>query len=176
MPIGEADKNYIGAALKSTWLRVALGLGLLGLLERWLAMPFLVPHWAIFSLIIVSLIGSRFELYKKYFNEIQTLKKKPERSPFQDKEYQRLKDLLAVYDENHKALLGHLLRHGKMTKILGSNLSPLPAGFREELAATILDRLISDQLVTSDGHPSPGGWTASWRISPGAKSAIEELL
>ncbi|MGD0459735.1 MAG: hypothetical protein ABSC21_18560, partial [Terriglobia bacterium] len=101
---------------------------------------------------------------------------KPTRSKFEQDTYDETKKLLDSYDENHKVLFRHLLRHGKMTKILGAKLSPLPPGFREELAASILDKLISDQLVTSDGHPSPSGWTASWQIAPGVKSIIKELL
>lgn len=108
-------------------------------------------------------------------SEIDDLKK-PTRSKFEQDTYDETKELLDSYDENHKVLFRHLLRHGKMTKILGAKLSPLPPGFREELAASILDKLISDQLVTSDGHPSPSGWTASWQIAPGVKSIIKELL
>jgi hypothetical protein len=176
MPIGEADRNYIGAALRSVWFYISVSLGLIGLLERWRAMPFLVPHWAIFSLIVVSLIGAHFEVYKKQFDEMRTLKKKPERNPFQEKQYQRIKDILSAYDEKHKAVLSHLLIHGKMTKVHGGKLSPLPTGFWEELAAKILDKLISDQLVVSEGGPYPGGWQASWQISPEIRSLVEELL
>jgi hypothetical protein len=78
MPIGEADKSYVGAALRSVWFYISVGLGLIGLLERWHAMPFLVPHSAILLLIVLSLIGAHFQLYKKKFNEARDSNKRAE--------------------------------------------------------------------------------------------------
>jgi len=176
MSIGEADRTYIGAALRSVWFYISVSLGLIGLLERWRAMPFLVPHWAIFSLIIVSLIGAHFELYKKTFEEMRTLSKKCESTALQEKEYQDIRSLFENYGEIEKSILRNLLRHGKMIKHVMGKLSPLPGGCSEEAAASVLDKLVTDNLVTSETRLAPGGYEVVRQIALGAKSAIEELL
>ncbi len=102
--------------------------------------------------------------------------KQPKRTPYQEKEYQAIKPAVDAYDENHKIILRHLLRCGKITKHMQGRLTPLPAGFSESLAADVLSRLASDHLITSDTRTSPGGWEIIWQIAPGAKSILEELL
>jgi hypothetical protein len=104
--------------------------------------------------------------------------RKPKRTPFQEKEYQAIKSAVDSYDEDDpKKLLRHLMRHGKMTRHSQGKLVPLPAGFSDNRAASALDILKNDHLVTlGDTRYDPSGWEASWQIAPGAIDILNELL
>jgi hypothetical protein len=63
-----------------------------------------------------------------------------------------------------------------MTKHVMGRLSPLPTGFMEEPTVVILRRLESYQIVLKETQIAPGGYGNIWQISPGAITAIKELL
>jgi hypothetical protein len=55
-------------------------------------------------------------------------------------------------------------------------LSSLPTGFINEPTVVILRRLECDQIVLKETQISQGGYGNIWQISPGAITAIKELL
>lgn len=115
------------------------------------------------------------EHVRSLINEVDDLKK-PKRTPFQEQEYQIIKGVVDGYDENHRAVLRHLLRHGKMTEHHSMGISPLPAGFRRENVGAVLNKLIADNLITWEIHQIGGGWQKTFCVAPGALPFLQELL
>lgn len=174
MPIDESDKSYVKTAWRSVWFRISLTLGLIGLLERWLVVHLLIPHWAIFSLIIVSLIGAHFEVYKKKFAEVQILEGKlrqqnqPKISPKEERQIVPLTEISGRLNSEGKKIVRYISDFGSINRTSLENVghfSPreinyalavcLPAGLlvegpgsmiavKEELRSSIEKVLASD--------------------------------
>lgn len=106
--------------------------------------------------------------------EVEELKK-PKRTAFEEKEFQRIRGFLGDCDEDCIAVLRHLMRHGKMGKYQGGAIENLP-GLGCKRAESALKKLLENQVVTWETMPQGNMRWQQWTIAPGVKSALEELL
>jgi hypothetical protein len=123
-----------------------------------------------------EIIISERENSKRLNSELEELKKRPNRTQFQESEYQRIKGLLSNYNEDCKTVLRHLMRHGKMGKYQGGALGNLPDGLDRKRAENALEKLLEDHLVTQEPITEGNMRRLEWTIAVGVKSALEELL
>ena len=102
--------------------------------------------------------------------------KRTRRTPFQEKEYQRIKGLMGDYDEDCMAVLRYLMRHGKMGKYQGGAIENLPDRLDCKRAEIALKKLLENQVVTQETITQGNMRRQEWTIAPGVNSALEELL
>jgi hypothetical protein len=120
-------------------------------------------------------IASGAEQVKRLTAEIDNLNK-PRRTPFQEKEYQRIDGLIGKHDEDCRAVLRHLMRHGKMGKYQGGAIENLPDGLDRKRAEFALRKLLENHVVTQETIPRGNMQWQQWTIAPGVNSILEELL
>ncbi len=107
--------------------------------------------------------------------EVKNLKR-PKRTPFQEKEFQRIKGLIGDCDDDCIAVLRHLMRCGKMGKYQGGAIENLPDRLNCKHAEIALKKLLENQVVTRETRPQGNMQWQQWTIASGVNSALEELL
>jgi len=69
------------------------------------------------------------------------------------------------------------MRHGKMRETYVDVLHPLPTQlFSRESSMAVLNKLVSDNLVTKERKQGEKGFEDTWQIAAGASTHLSELL
>lgn len=99
-----------------------------------------------------------------------------QRNPTEEQHFQFAKAAVDRYDQQTLTVLRYLRMHQRITDSLrdpavGPNYMP------RDVLLPVLDRLVTDSLVSRTSSPTPsGGLSYSWEIAPGLVSALDQVL
>jgi hypothetical protein len=108
--------------------------------------------------------------------EVNELKNKPPRTPFQERELQRIKSTIDGDSEQCRSVLRCLLGTGKLTRNTAGKVLHPPTGLTEAQTVEALTVLESQHLVVPSGQWIQNGYETTWEIPEKIELMLEELL
>jgi len=121
-------------------------------------------------------LGAEKDRIEKLNAQVEDLKEKPTRTPFQKKEFQSIKSTVDGDSEQCKSVLRCLMRRGKLTRNAVGKIVHLPVGLTEAQTVEALTVLESQHLVVPSGQWIQNGYETTWEIPEKIELMLEELL